>query len=177
MYQPEIERISEELYFIAASPATRRLAHASGTALTGPMYRCWLPEKREAGRRPLPGSSTPCRFVRASSSCGSSARCSPPTCWRMNYSGYEHTATNGRPESTPGKFEQCAKGTILLDEFDAMPNAVQRRLLKVLETGEIRPLRRSESDPSRCAYYCCHVGRSGAGCSGTKNPGRAFLSV
>ncbi len=25
MYQPEIERISEELYFIAASPATRRL--------------------------------------------------------------------------------------------------------------------------------------------------------
>ena len=25
MYQPEIERISDELYFIAASPATRRL--------------------------------------------------------------------------------------------------------------------------------------------------------
>jgi len=50
--------------------------------------------------------------------------------------GYEHTSANGRPESTPGKFEQCAKGTILLDEFDAMPGAVQRRLLKLLETGE-----------------------------------------
>jgi DNA-binding NtrC family response regulator len=50
--------------------------------------------------------------------------------------GYEHTSGNGRPESTPGKFEQCAKGTILLDEFDAMPEAAQRRLLKLLETGE-----------------------------------------
>jgi DNA-binding NtrC family response regulator len=50
--------------------------------------------------------------------------------------GYEHTSANGRPESTLGKFEQCAKGTILLDEFDAMPDAVQRRLLKLLETGE-----------------------------------------
>jgi len=50
--------------------------------------------------------------------------------------GYEHTSANGRPESTPGKFEQCAEGTILLDEFDAMPDAVQRRLLKLLETGE-----------------------------------------
>src|SRR5208282_439116 len=43
---------------------------------------------------------------------------------------------NGRPESTLGKFELCAKGTILLDEFDTMPDAVQRRLLKLLETGE-----------------------------------------
>ena len=50
--------------------------------------------------------------------------------------GYEHASANGRPESTPGKFEQCAKGTILLDEFDAMPGTVQRRLLKLLETGE-----------------------------------------
>jgi DNA-binding NtrC family response regulator len=50
--------------------------------------------------------------------------------------GYEHTSASGRPESTLGKFEECTKGTILLDEFDAMPFAVQQRLLKLLETGE-----------------------------------------
>jgi DNA-binding NtrC family response regulator len=50
--------------------------------------------------------------------------------------GYEHASANGRPESTLGKFEQCAKGSILLDEFDAMPGEVQRRLLKLLEKGE-----------------------------------------
>jgi DNA-binding NtrC family response regulator len=50
--------------------------------------------------------------------------------------GYEHASAKGRPESTPGKFEQCAKGTILLDEFDAMPDAAQGRLLKLLETRE-----------------------------------------
>jgi len=52
MYQPEIERISEELYFIAGSPATRRLRTQAQllsqtdvpVLVTG-----------EAGRRPLPG--------------------------------------------------------------------------------------------------------------------------
>jgi two-component system response regulator AtoC len=61
--------------------------------------------------------------------------------------GYEHSSVDGRPESTPGKFEQCSKGTILLDEFDGMPDEVQRRLLKVLETGEF--VRRGGRDPIR----------------------------
>ena len=48
--------------------------------------RCCLPEKREAGRRPPPGWSIRFRFVPASRSCGSSARLSPPTCWRTSCS-------------------------------------------------------------------------------------------
>ena len=135
MYQPEIEQISEELYFIAASPATRRLRTQvellSQTdvpvLVTG-----------EAGS----GKTTAARLIHSLSIRSSfplmRVKCAVLTSDLLENElfGYEHASASGRPESTPGKFEQCAKGTILLDEFDAMPAAVQQRLLKLLETGE-----------------------------------------
>jgi DNA-binding NtrC family response regulator len=135
MYQAEIERINEELYFIAASPATRRLRTQAQllsqtdvpVLITG-----------EAGS----GKTTAAQLIHSLSIRSSFpfmlVKCAVVTSDLLENElfGYEHTSTTGRPESTPGKFEQCAKGTILLDEFDAMPAAVQRRLLKLLETGE-----------------------------------------
>ena len=135
MYQPEIERISEELYFIAASPATRRLRTQAQllsqtdvpVLVTG-----------EAGS----GKTTAARLIHSLSIRSSfpfmRVGCAVLTrdLLENELFGYEHASANGRPESTLGKFEQCAKGTILLNEFDAMPDAVQRRLLKLLETGE-----------------------------------------
>ena len=135
MYQPEIERISEELYFIAASPAMRRLRTQAEllsqtdvpVLITG-----------EAGS----GKTTAARLIHSLSIRSSfpfmRVKCAVLTSDLLENElfGYEHTSANGRPESTLGKFEQCAKGTILLDEFDAMPSAVQQRLLKLLETGE-----------------------------------------
>jgi two-component system response regulator AtoC len=135
MYQPEIERISEELYFIAASPATRRLRTQAEllsqtdtpVLITG-----------EAGS----GKTTAARLIHSLSIRSSfpfmRVKCAVLTSDLLENElfGYQHASGNGRPESTPGKFEQCAKGTILLDEFDAMPGAVQQRLLKLLETGE-----------------------------------------
>lgn len=135
MYQPEIERISEELYFIAASPATRRLRTQAEllsqtdvpVLITG-----------EAGS----GKTTAARLIHSLSIRSSfpfmRVKCAVLTSDLLENElfGYEHASANGRPESTLGKFEQCARGTILLDEFDAMPAAVQQRLLKLLETGE-----------------------------------------
>jgi two-component system response regulator AtoC len=135
MYQPEIERISEELYFIAASPATRRLRTQAEllsqtdvpVLITG-----------EAGS----GKTTAARLIHSLSIRSSfpfmRVKCAMLTSDLLENDlfGYEHASADGRPESTLGKFEQCAKGSILLDEFDAMPGEVQRRLLKLLETGE-----------------------------------------
>jgi two-component system, NtrC family, response regulator AtoC len=135
MYQPEIERISEELYFIAASPATRRLRTQAEllsqtdvpVLITG-----------EAGS----GKTTAARLIHSLSIRSSfpfmRVKCAVLTSDLLENElfGYEHASSSGRPESTLGKFEQCAKGSILLDEFDAMPRAVQQRLLKLLETGE-----------------------------------------
>jgi two-component system response regulator AtoC len=135
MYQPEIERIGEELYFIAASPATRRLRTQAGllsqtdvpVLITG-----------ETGS----GKTTAAQLIHSLSIRSSfpfmRVKCAVLTSDLLENElfGYEHVSASGRPESTPGKFEQCAKGTILLDEFDAVPGAVQWRLLKMLETGE-----------------------------------------
>jgi DNA-binding NtrC family response regulator len=135
MYQPEIERISEELYFIASCPATRRLRTQAEllsqtdvpVLITG-----------EAGS----GKTTAARLIHSLSIRSSfpfmRVKCAVLTADLLENElfGYEHASAKGRPETTPGKFEQSAQGSLLLDEFDAMPSAVQRKLLKVLETGE-----------------------------------------
>src|ERR1700687_1102846 len=135
MYQRESERISQELSFIAASPATRQL-RTQAELLSQTDVPLLI--TGEAGS----GKTTAAQLVHLLSIRSSfpfmRVKCAVITSDLLENElfGYEHTSANGRPESTPGKFEQCAKGTILLDEFDAMPDAVQRRLLKMLETGE-----------------------------------------
>ena len=135
MYQAEIERISEELYFIAASPATRRL-RTQAELLSQTEVPVLI--TGEAGS----GKTTAAQLIHSLSIRSSfpfmRVKCAALTSDLLENElfGYEHTSANGGPESTPGKFEQCAKGTIFIDEFDAMPEAVQKRLLKMLETGE-----------------------------------------
>src|ERR1035441_9229408 len=134
MYQPEIEQIREELYFIAASASTRRLRMQAQllsqtdvpVLITG-----------EAGS----GKTTSAQLIHSLSIRSSfpfmRVKCAvlTPDLLENELFGYEHASARGR-ESTPGKFEQCARGTILLDEFHAMPDRVQHRFLKLLETGE-----------------------------------------
>ena len=135
MHQAEIEQISEELYFVAASPATRRLRTQAEllsqtdvpVLITG-----------EAGS----GKATAARLIHSLSIRSifefTRVSCAALTADALESElfGYEHANGNGRLESRPGKFEQCAKGTILLEDFDAMPGPVQLRLLRMLQTKE-----------------------------------------
>jgi two-component system response regulator AtoC len=135
MHQAEIEQIGEELYFVAASPATRRLRTQAEllsqtdvpVLITG-----------ESGT----GKATAARLIH-SLSIRSSFEFTRVSCAALTADaleselfGYEHANANGRLESKPGKFEQCAKGTILLEDLDAMPGPVQLRLLRLLQTRE-----------------------------------------
>jgi len=135
MHQAEIEQIGEELYFVAASPATRRLRTQAEllsqtdvpVLITG-----------EAGT----GKATAARLIH-SLSIRSSFEFTRVSCAALTAEaleselfGYEHANGNGRLEPKPGKFEQCAKGTILLENLDAMPTSVQLRLLRLLQTRE-----------------------------------------
>jgi DNA-binding NtrC family response regulator len=135
MFQQEIVRIGEELYFVAASPATRRLRTQAEQ-----MSQTDVPVliTGEAGS----GRATVARLVHSLSLRSSfpftSVDCGILTADLLESElfGSEHTGVKGQPESTLGKFEQCARGTVLLEDFDAMPSAVQQRLLRLLQTRE-----------------------------------------
>ena len=51
--------------------------------------------------------------------------------------GYEKGAFTGAYKSTPGKFEQAQKGTLLLDEVSEMSMPLQAKLLRVLQEKEV----------------------------------------
>ena len=99
MYQPEFERISEELYFIAASPATRRLRTQAEllsqtdvpVLITG-----------EAGS----GKTTAAQLIHSLSIRSSfqfmRIKCAVLTSDLLENElfGYEHASASGRPEST-----------------------------------------------------------------------------
>ena len=135
MHQPEIEQIGEELYFVAASPATRRLRTQAEllsqtdvpVLITG-----------EAGS----GKATAARLIHSLSIRSSfefiRVSCAALTADLLESElfGYETANGNGRLETRAGKFEQCAKGTILLEDFDTMPVPVQVRLLRLLQSRE-----------------------------------------
>ncbi len=54
--------------------------------------------------------------------------------------GYEKGAFTGATRRKPGKFEIAHSGTLFLDEIGDMPPALQAKLLRVIETGEVEPL-------------------------------------
>ena len=58
--------------------------------------------------------------------------------------GREQGAYTGATESAPGLLEEAHNGTLFLDEVGAMPLDLQAKLLRVLETGELRRIGATE---------------------------------
>jgi len=136
MNQTEIEQIGEELYFVAASPASRRLRTQAElfSQIDVPLLITGEPGSGKASAARLIHalsirSGFP--FMRVNSAALTA------DVLESELFGWAHPTVNGGIESKPGKFEQCAKGTVLLLDFETMPSAVQLRLLKVLQTREV----------------------------------------
>jgi len=55
--------------------------------------------------------------------------------------GYKKGAFTGAYADSPGKFILADHGTILLDEIGELPMPIQAKLLRVLENGELTPLK------------------------------------
>jgi len=58
--------------------------------------------------------------------------------------GYEKGAFTGAVKASRGLFAAADGGTVFLDEIGDMPPAVQAKLLRVLEAGEVRPVGSAE---------------------------------
>ncbi len=64
----------------------------------------------------------------------------PQTLAASELFGHERGAFTGAERRHPGAFEQADGGTLMLDEIGELPLDLQAWLLRVLETGEVRPL-------------------------------------
>jgi len=135
MNQVEIEQFGEELYFIAASPASRRL-RTQAELLSKTDVPLLITGEPGAGK------ATAARLIHSLSIRSSfpfvQVNCKALTADLLESElfGYEHLGINGRVETKIAKVEQAAKGTILLQNFDAIPISVQSRLLRLLQTRE-----------------------------------------
>ncbi len=68
-----------------------------------------------------------------------------PTLAEAELFGYRKGASTGAERASAGHFRAAQAGTLLLDEIADLPEAVQAKLLRVLEQREILPL--GESTP------------------------------
>ncbi|MEW6397898.1 MAG: sigma-54 dependent transcriptional regulator [Bacillota bacterium] len=69
--------------------------------------------------------------------------------------GYEAGAFTGARSRKPGRFENAAGGTILLDEVADMPPPLQAKILRVLEDGEVFPLGARRACPVDVRVISC----------------------
>src|SRR4029453_17166895 len=64
----------------------------------------------------------------------------PDTLLEAELFGYEAGAFSGAKRAKPGLFEAASGGTLFLDEIDALPLALQGKLLTALEVKRVRRL-------------------------------------
>ncbi len=72
--------------------------------------------------------------------------------------GYVQGAFTGANRDKAGLFEEAAGGTIFLDEIEKVPEAVQAKLLHVLDRGEIRPVGATRTRKVEARVICATGG-------------------
>jgi DNA-binding NtrC family response regulator len=135
----ETEDLVDGSSFVAASPAMRKLR-----SLVGEVARTDIPvlcigesgTGKEVVARLLHLLSARSRHPFLKVNCAAL----PGELLESELFGYEPGAFTGAVRAKPGKFELCAKGTILLDEFAEMPPQLQAKLLHVLQDGQFTRL-------------------------------------
>ena len=137
--------------------ADHALERAVGGPIVGdsPAFRRVLDEARKVGRRDVTvlvrGETGTGKELVASLLHASSGRREKP-CVRFNCAaiaeslaeaelfGHEKGAFTGAVAARPGYFRQANGGTLVLDEVGELPLAVQGKLLRTLQEGEVQPV-------------------------------------
>jgi transcriptional regulator with PAS, ATPase and Fis domain len=135
----EVEEVSDDLYFVAASPAMRKIRSQVGLVANVDIPVLVLGESgtgKEVLARLIHKMSPRAHRTFLKVNCAAL----PADLLESELFGYEPGAFTGADRSKPGKFELCNKGTILLDEIGEMPPMLQAKLLHVLQDGQFSRL-------------------------------------
>jgi len=135
----EVEELSDDLYFVAASPAMRQIRAQIGLVANVDIPVLLLGESgtgKEILARLIHKMSPRAHRSFLKVNCAAL----PADLLESELFGYEPGAFTGAERSKPGKFELCNKGTFLLDEVGEMPNSLQAKLLHVLQDGKFSRL-------------------------------------
>jgi len=68
--------------------------------------------------------------------------------------GHERGAFTGADRTRTGLFQEASGGTLLIDEIGDLPFELQAKLLRVLQSGEVRPLGRNRAVPVDVRVVC-----------------------
>ena len=134
-----MEELSEDVFFIAASPAMRKIRSQAALVANVDIPVLLLGESgtgKEVLGRLIHKLSPRAHRTFLKVNCAAV----PADLLESELFGYEPGAFTGATHAKPGKFELCNKGTILLDEIGEMPPSLQAKLLHVLQDQQFSRL-------------------------------------
>jgi two-component system response regulator AtoC len=135
----EQDELSPELFFIAASPAMRKVRAQAAQVAKINVPILMLGESgtgKEVVARLIHKLSPRAHRTFLKVNCAAL----PADLLESELFGYEPGAFTGANRPKPGKFELCNHGTILLDEIGEMPTSLQAKLLHVLQDQQFSRL-------------------------------------
>ncbi len=138
-YGGEVEELADDLFFVAASPAMRKLRSQAALVAGVDIPVLMLGESgtgKEVMARLIHKLSPRAHRTFLKVNCAAV----PADLLESELFGYEAGAFTGATHPKPGKFELCNKGTILLDEIGEMPPLLQAKLLHVLQDQQFSRL-------------------------------------
>jgi two-component system, NtrC family, response regulator AtoC len=138
-YSGEVEELSDDVFFIAASPEMRKIRSQAALVANVDIPVLLLGESgtgKEVLARLIHKLSPRAHRTFLKVNCAAV----PADLLESELFGYEPGAFTGATHAKPGKFELCNKGTILLDEIGEMPPLLQAKLLHVLQDQQFSRL-------------------------------------
>ena len=138
-YSGDIEELCDDVFFVAASPAMRKIRSQSALVANVDIPVLLLGESgtgKEVLARLIHKLSPRAHRTFLKVNCAAV----PADLLESELFGYEAGAFTGATHAKPGKFELCNKGTILLDEIGEMPPLLQAKLLHVLQDQQFSRL-------------------------------------
>jgi len=138
-YPGEVEELYDDVFFVAASPAMRKIRSQSALVAHVDIPVLLLGESgtgKEVVAHLIHKLSPRAHRTFLKVNCAAV----PADLLESELFGYEAGAFTGATHPKPGKFELCNKGTILLDEIGEMPPILQAKLLHVLQDQQFSRL-------------------------------------